>query len=90
MPPPAVPMSSQIPNVQLLPPTPNTSQEESRPTTLLAVPQASIDQTHQRTRSRSRTPDPSEPQRRSPRLSPVPKRPASDSLDEPKAKKPRK
>ena len=92
--------SSVIPAVNLLPPTPNTSQEVaiSGPTTLLEVPSqvppsSTPPPNSPRNRSRSRSPavDPSQ-LRRSPRLgSPAPgaKRPASDILDAPGAKKPR-
>lgn len=96
MPPPDIPSSSQIPGVNLLPPTPNTSQEAatSRPTTLLEVPEPTPtlpDNKPSRSRSRSCSPavDPTE-LRRSPRLtSPAPgsKRPASDPLEEPATKK---
>jgi hypothetical protein len=95
--PPAIP-SSQIPSVNLLPPTPVTSQE-TIPATLLMVPDATPTSNPpasivHRAGSRSRSPDPTAI-RRSPRLaspaSPVPpsKRPASDPLQEPAAKKPR-
>jgi hypothetical protein len=83
--------------VNLLPPTPNTSQEAatSAATVLLEVPapQSSTDLTNdrsiRRSRSRSPAPDPSQI-RRSPRLaSPAPgtKRPASEGLEEPPTKK---
>ena len=100
MQPPDVP-SSQVPQVNLLPPTPNTSQEaaNSGPTTLLKVPDPtnmpdplpSNAPSRSRSRSRSPAPDSSEV-RRSPRLtSPTPstKRPASDVLEEPAANKPK-
>lgn len=93
MPPPLQPTSTQIPAVNLLPPTPNTSQEAatSGPSTLLVVPEPSLPARHSRSRSRSPAPDASQ-LRRSPRiLSPVPgsKRPPSDPLEERAAKKPR-
>ena len=100
MPPPPIPSSSQIPQVNLLPPTPNTSQEaaNSGPTTLLHVPDPSqvTSNPPARSRSRSRSPAPSQSEvRRSPRLaSPGPpsntpgtKRPAPEPLEEPVAKK---
>lgn len=104
MPPPPIPSSSQVPQVNLLPPTPNTSQEaaEYGKTTLLEVPVPSSEPSsipsplptpRSRTRSRSPVLDPSQI-RRSPRLtSPAPapaplgKRPATNDLEEPAAKK---
>jgi hypothetical protein len=99
MPPPVVPptLPSSIPAIQLLPPTPNASQEEvSGPLTLLAVPDTtqmpSDNAARTRSRSRSHSPIPDSSQmRRSPRLSPAPhtKRPASDAVDEPAPKRPK-
>ena len=100
MPPPDVP-SSQVPQVNLLPPTLNTSQEaaNSGPTTLLTVPDPTTmsdplpSNTPSRSRSQSCSPAPdSSKVRWSPRLaSPTPstKHPASDVLEEPAAKKPK-
>lgn len=83
MPPPSTP------HVKLIPPTPETSQEEANgATTLLEVP-APVSTPATRSRSRSRSPAP-EVLRRSPRLgSPVPpqKRKPSDPLDNPPSKK---
>jgi hypothetical protein len=97
MPPPSLPSPSEalnhIPSVNLLPPTPNTSQEASNYTaiTLLAVPVPSQPAAHSGN-TRSRSPTPVTELRRSQRLaSPSPgssnKRQASDPLDEPAAKK---
>ena len=99
MPPPPLPSSTQIediPCVQLLPPTPNTSQEAANyaTTTLLDVPaQSSSGPSPINTQSRS--PSPAPDLRRSPRLvSPSPglshKRQASDALVEPAGKKKKK
>ena len=81
---------SQIPQVNLLPPTPNASQEgvNSGPTTLLKVPEPP---THMVDAPSSPVPEVSQP-RRYPRLtSPAPgsKRPPSGPLEEPPSKKSR-
>lgn len=81
---------SQIPQVNLLPPTPNASQDgaNSGPTTLLKVPEPPP---HMEDAPSSPVPEVSQP-RRSPRLtSPAPgsKRPPSGPLEEPPSKKPR-
>ena len=94
MPPPPPPTSSQsMPSVQLLPPTPNTSQEAAdyTPTTLLDVPAPILPGSLPST-SPTRSPSPASELRRSPRLaSALPgtshKRQASESLVEPAAKK---
>ena len=69
--PPPLPSTSQavIPSVQLLPPTPNTSQEEANytATTLLDVPASLQPSSLPRTR-KSRSPSPAGELRRSPRL----------------------
>jgi hypothetical protein len=96
LPPPMAPPSS-IPSVNLLPPTPITSQEEkSAQSTLLEVPDTTLESSSSApTRNRSRSQSPAAESslvRRSPRLaSPAPatKRPASDPLDEPVSKKPK-
>src|ERR1700678_686247 len=77
------------PPVQVIPPTPVTSQA----TGLLRVPDTtpaveSSSGIPSRSRSRSPAPDSSQP-RRSARLSPAPKRPRSDSFDDPASKKQR-
>src|ERR1700678_4853377 len=77
------------PPVQVIPPTPVTSQA----TGLLRVPDTtpaveSSSGIPSRSRSRSPAPESSQP-RRSARLSPAPKRPRSDSFDDPASKKQR-
>ena len=89
--PPSLP--SSIPAVNLLPATPNASQEEvPGPSTLLGIPATDTSQ-QVRTRSRSRSPVESSQIRRSQCLSPAPttgtKRQASDPVEEPAAKKPK-
>lgn len=96
---PALPLFTQamvdMPSVQLLPPTPNTSQEAAiyAPTTLLEVPAPIPVPTNRRSNSRSRSPSPAtgpSDLRRSPRLaSPIPsaKRGATEPLVEPAAKR---
>ena len=85
--------SSPIPSVNLLPPTPSTSQDAatSGATALLGVPVSSLNSSAPfEPRSRSSTCSPVSEVRRSPRLaSPAPgnKRPASESLDDRASKK---
>lgn len=90
------PTSSPIPSVNLLPPTPNMSQEATTSGAMahLEVPVPSLITGALRSRSptRSRSPSPASPVeiRRSPRLTslaPLSKRPASDPLDDNRASK---
>ena len=97
MPPPVAPQLSDVPQVNLLPPTPISSQDAETTQTRLVVPDPNIftdiPSDQRRSRSRSHTPIPeSSERRRSPRLgSPssgvTGKRPASDELGPPVSKK---